>query len=91
MNREIEEMGKVMCSEFRTSHCGNDCDCANEEIAQRLYNAGYRKSTDVAREILQEVRQLLLNMVLANAMGETYDLEGKFAELQKKYESEGEE
>ena len=60
-------------------------------IARHLHvTKGYRKASDVAREILQEVSQLLLNMVLANSMGETYDLEGKFAELKKKYESEGE-
>ena len=44
---------------------------------------------EFAREIIAEVRQALLNMVLANAMGETYDLENFFAELKKKY-TEGE-
>lgn len=40
---------------------------------------------EVAREILQEVRQALLNMVIANSMGENYDIEKRFAEIEKKY------
>lgn len=44
----------------------------------------------VAREIMQEVRQALMNMVLKNAMGENYDLEKRFAEIEKKY-TEGKE
>ena len=43
------------------------------------------KIREVAREILQEVRQALLNMVLANSMGESYDIEKCFAEIEKKY------
>lgn len=39
---QIEEIGKVMCEEFRSEHCGNDCECDNEYIAEKLYNAGYR-------------------------------------------------
>ena len=41
--------------------------------------------SEVVEEIIGEVRQALLNMVLANAMGETYDLEKFFAELKKRY------
>lgn len=40
---------------------------------------------EVAREILQEVRQAALSLVLANAMGENFDLEKRFAEIEKKY------
>lgn len=44
--------------------------------------------SEVAREIMREVRQALLNMVLANSMGETYDIEKRFAEIEKKYTGE---
>jgi len=40
---------------------------------------------ETAREVLKEVRQALLNMVLANSMGETYDIEKRFAEIEHKY------
>jgi signal transduction histidine kinase len=42
-------------------------------------------SKQIAREILQEVRQALLNMVLANSMGENYDIQKRFYEIEKKY------
>lgn len=44
---------------------------------------------EVAREILKEARQAVLSLVLANAMGENFDLEKRFAEIEKKY-TEGE-
>jgi aspartate oxidase len=40
---------------------------------------------EVAREILKEVRQAVLSLVIANAMGENFDLEKRFAEIEKKY------
>ena len=49
------------------------------------YELGKREA---AREILQEVRQALLNMVFANSMGKNYDLEKRFAEIEKKYTGE---
>ena len=45
--------------------------------------------SEVASGIMKEVRQALLNMVLANAMGENYDIEKRFVEIEKKY-TEGE-
>ena len=60
-----------------------------KSVATDLYDLfGWRKASDVAREIMQEVRQALLNMVLKNAMGENYDIENRFAELEKKYTNE---
>lgn len=63
----------------------------SERIAKHLIeNKNYRKASDVAIEILKEVRQALLNMVLKNAIGENYDIENHFAEIEKKYtEDEG--
>jgi hypothetical protein len=46
------------------------------------YELGKR---EVARCILQEVRNALLNMVLSNAIGENFDIEKVFAEIEKKY------
>jgi len=42
--------------------------------------------SETAKEVLKEVRVLLLNMVLANSMGETIDIEAKFAEIEKRWE-----
>lgn len=43
---------------------------------------------EVAKEILNEVRQAVLSLVLANAMGENFDLEKRFSEIEKKYTGE---
>lgn len=41
--------------------------------------------SETANEVLKEVRTVLLNMVLANSMGETLDIEEKFAEIEKRW------
>lgn len=59
--KQIEEMAKAMCEEYDTDICKHECpmatDCANILIAKRLIAAGYRKQSDTAREILDEVSQ----------------------------------
>lgn len=67
----------------------NGEECFEGEHLNSLINeiptADVVSKSEVAEEIIGEVRQALLNMVLANAIGETYDLEKFFAELKKKY------
>ena len=43
---------------------------------------------EVAREVLNEVRQAVLSLVLANAMGQNFDIEKRFSEIEKKYTEE---
>ena len=54
----------------------------------RIDTADVAPKSEVAREIMQEARQVLLNMVLANSIGETYDIEKRFAEIENKYTEE---
>lgn len=56
-DKQIEEMAKALngC----TANCTDDCGCSEMEHAEVLYNAGYRKSTDVAEEIFAEIDKLL--------------------------------
>lgn len=58
-------------------------------LAETLTNAGYRKASEVAREIFAEIEQAIENTAFL-----TYWHEGGFrkriCELKKKYESEGE-
>ena len=44
--KQIEEMVEIMCDDFGASF-----------FAEKLYDAGYRKASDTAREILDEVSQ----------------------------------
>lgn len=66
---EIEEMAKIICLSYGKGEC-RECydyeDCQVTSEAERLYNAGYRKSTDVAEEIFAEIeRYLRLNEDIA--------------------------
>jgi hypothetical protein len=65
MNRDkqIEEiacdlcdcMPYIVCDEYLHT-CEN---CKNKEMAEYLYTAGYRKSSDIAREIFEEIEKAL--------------------------------
>lgn len=117
MNREIEEMARVLneccnvydeqgnhirnkCYECECWSDDNHCCCSyNSKEAEALYNAGYRKASDVARDIFGDIERLLDTYSSAQCyQGEVfvqksfdYELEEAIAELRKKYESEGEE
>ena len=106
MNNQIEEIVALMCGERKSCKAcksGNpnaNAYCRIEHYAEALYNAGYRKTEDVAREIFEEIEKLLKNQeaVTENArVKEVADwifhdyLPRKLAELKKKYESEGAE
>lgn len=54
--KEIEKMGKAMCEEFRSDHCGNDCECANEFIAEKLINAGYGNIKQAVKEFAEKLK-----------------------------------
>lgn len=84
---KINKMAQDIC---RVKHnCNDVCNpinsCMALKYAYRAYLAGYRLQSEVASEVLQQVRQTMLNMVLANSMGENYDVEKCFAEIEKKY------
>lgn len=53
---QIEEIAEEMCEEYGTALC-SECDsygkCDNKFIAEKLYDAGYRKQNDTVREILK--------------------------------------
>ena len=64
----VEELATVMCEEFGTEACEEYCGsnvCANGFIAEKLYDAGYRKQSDTAREILQK---LIYNITVNNTI-----------------------
>lgn len=105
MNKQIEEMALEMASEVRT--CLVECECKDcgwyktgecpiIQSTKRLAEHGYRKSTDVAREIFAEIDTELGNE-LEKADDETivfnYDgiVDRVLDKLKKKYESEGAE
>jgi hypothetical protein len=87
MNKEkqIEEMAKIFCG------MKNGCDgcmwdkvhCYERNDAKDLYNAGYRKASEVAREIFEEIGELV-NEYLDGRIY-THDFCTYLAELKKKH------
>ena len=56
---EIEQMAKLACTVFEGRCSGCPCKlhspCAPKASAERLYTAGYRKASEVAKEIFREL------------------------------------
>jgi hypothetical protein len=104
-DNQIEQMAKDMCEYYYEGTCYQDkkpCDCKCDIFtdAQYLYAKGYRKASDVAREIFAEIDELLKSQEALSENKRLKDvadwifhdyLPSQFAELKKKYESEGEE
>ena len=94
-DKQIEEMAKYCCFPCEMEHNGkcienNDpCKCyiANE-TAKALYNAGYRKASDVAMEIFEEIKTAFARVGVLPHNVWLVDF-NVIAEIKKKYESEG--
>ena len=89
--KQIEEMAKAMhdgcCVVKATNQCrGEDClDCG----AVILYEKGYRKASDVAREIFEEIESCKWSETQYGDQILCFEINSeKYAELKKKYESE---
>lgn len=88
--KQIEEMTKEICPLYK-KEAGQECDgelecdfdCTQYEICKALFEKGYRKASDVAREILA---------LIWDAYQTTHydsEFEERFDRISKKYESEG--
>ena len=53
-DKQIEEMAKVL---YESDNKRNVVICGVETVAEDIYNAGYRKASDVAREIFEEIEK----------------------------------
>lgn len=92
MNRDkqIEEMAKDICGRADCATCGELMPCFSKHFSKRAVEKGYRKASDVAREIFEEIEKITMHNVTSShgiwlmSMGEV-----AFAELKKKY-TEGE-
>lgn len=84
-NEQIAEMAKILCKQYSLDEC-DICigcpDCIAEDEAKALYTAGYRKASEVAREIFAEIERTCIDSFGCFYLGAT---RGPFAELKKKY------
>lgn len=86
IDKQIEEMAKDFCA------VGIPCEechlykngCHAKKYATRAYNNGYRKSSDVAREIFEEIEKYFMY----DGKYTGHISQSKFAELKKKYTGE---
>lgn len=91
-DKQIEEMANIMKMSIDGLGSGTHNFTGFEistMFAKALYNAGYRKASDVARKIFEEIEDLLFKRYRIDMS--SYDNMGlleKLAELKKKYESE---
>ena len=89
MEKQIEEMAKVLgeIQEFGINRPRDEerypvLYPSNKEVADYLISKGYRKASEVAREIFAEIERVCID-TFGNFNHRV------FAELKKKYESEG--
>ena len=81
-DKQIEEMASIIgdCKNIPDEICDKHLKCA-ECKASRCYNAGYRKASEVAREIFEEIEEKCFdpeeNFFFISPT--------EFAELKKKY------
>lgn len=54
--KEIERIGKIMCEEFNSEICGNECECDNKVIAEKLISAGYGNVKQAVKEFAEKVK-----------------------------------
>jgi hypothetical protein len=87
---EIEQMAKAVCHLDRTcDECMTSFECKAMMYAKRFYNAGYRKSTDVAEEIFAEIdKQIAFFRMYMFLNSGVKAIVNTLDELKKKYESE---
>lgn len=57
--KQIEKIAKVICGGCPDSKECMHCLCADWYRAEALYNAGYRKQSEVAKEIFAEIEKLV--------------------------------
>ena len=79
--KQIEDIGKILCG------MKNGCDgckfdktyCNERNYAEEIYNAGYHKTSDVAREIFEDIEDFIYNIGYFD----------EFESLKKKYTEGG--
>ena len=80
------------CYECEEWSDDNHCCCSyNTKEAAALYNAGYRKASEIAREIFEEIESCLWSETQYGDSKLCFEINSaKYAELKKKYTEEDE-
>jgi hypothetical protein len=83
MNKEkqIEEMAKIIYQNTEFDTMWNEI----YDSANALYNAGYRKASEVAREIFEEIEDILAHNYICYGKCYDEDIASEIDLLKKKY------
>lgn len=82
IDKQIDEMAKIIDD-------NHGFIVSSVETAEALYNIGYRKSSEVAREIFAEIESCKWSETQYGDQMLCFEINSaKYAELKKKYESE---
>lgn len=100
---QIEELAKYICNACEMGNCF-DGECASLmgrdyktcfitiETAKHIYKAGYRKQSEVAKEIFDDLENTLEDCTVIGTSNvgyfQSFKFEQKLAELKKKYTEE---
>ena len=89
MDREkhIEDMARIMCGGCTDNKECMRCLCADWYNAEALYDAGYRKKVVVAKEIFEEMDNIIYNLK-DSPFYSSGDAVYELTELKKKYTKE---
>ena len=98
MNKYIEAMAKILCVDYgdcvqcicKSTESDGD-GCTTKLDCEKLYNAGYRKASDVIDDVNRSLTTKVFN---SNEIATGYfwaitDVRKLLLKLKKKYESEG--
>ena len=88
MNKQIEEMANDIAKICPDLDCCGQVNCITH-IASSLSKMGYRKASDVVREIFEEIEKIAMHGVTSFGLCLMSMGEVAFAELKEKY-TEGE-
>jgi hypothetical protein len=85
-DKQIEEMAKTVCHLDRTcDQCMTSFECKAMTYAKRFYDKGYRKASEVAREIFEEIEENLNNLIRYYKEKRKYVTEIEYSELEQRY------
>jgi hypothetical protein len=80
-DKQTEKMAKDLCGRADCATCGELMPCFSKHFSKRAVEKGYRKASDVAREIFEEIDELLMPF---GYQIKTISLQ-KYIKLKKKY------
>ena len=90
VEKQIEELARSFCglsAKLKCSECSYEC--YQKEYARKAFEAGYRKTSEVAREIFAEIETSLLMPVFKGSEVYCAIREEDYLHYKKKYTEDG--